>query len=94
MTLQAKIENMELLIQDLLEETDNLFVFDLDYQILGMEMGLNYLLNEGTYKIGNELTVEEIKEDEGQTCKYIFEVNKIGNDTENVTMTYKRKEVA
>lgn len=94
MTLQAKIENVELLTQELLEETVNLFVFDIDYQILGMEFALNYLLNEGTYKIGNELTVEKIINDEGKTCKYIFEVNKIGNDTENVGMTYIRKEVA
>ncbi|EDP7792448.1 hypothetical protein G0Q31_002928 [Listeria monocytogenes] len=94
MKLYVKIENMNDLIQEVEKEATNLYYFDLDYTLLGMEDRLFYLINNKTINIGTEFSISELINPERRPCNYIFEVKEINEETSTVVMMFKKKEVA
>ncbi|MBF2474184.1 hypothetical protein IA868_13575 [Listeria welshimeri] len=93
MKLYVEIENMNHLIQEVEKEATNLYYFDLDYTVLGMEDRLFYLVNNKTINIGTEFSISELINPDRKPCNYIFEVKEIKKETSLVVMVFKKKEV-
>ncbi|MBC2011178.1 hypothetical protein HCA54_14375, partial [Listeria welshimeri] len=81
------------LIQEVEKEATNLYYFDLDYTVLGMEDRLFYLVNNKTINIGTEFSISELINADRKPCNYIFEVKEIKKETSLVVMVFKKKEV-
>lgn len=94
MKLYVEIENMKDLVQEIEKEAINMFYFDLDYTVLGMEDRLFYLVNNKPINIGAKFSIKELVNIDRRPCNYIFEVKKINKDTSLVVMVFKKKEVA
>ncbi|EIA6404824.1 hypothetical protein K7P64_002811 [Listeria monocytogenes] len=94
MKLYVEIENMNDLIQEVEKEATNLYYFDLDYTVLGMEDRLFYLVNNKTINIGTEFSISELINPDRKPCNYIFEVKEIKKETSVVVVEYKENEAA